>query len=475
MPIDKTRRSSPSLIPDGVLPSYLALAFGDIYEEDGLVCLGKGLGWLTLLASLVRFYADTSEDGHMALVEQHQKEIQQEEKRRKKINGQKFSETQPKPQHRQRPPLVLVLGLHDKEHEILLQVLESWGTPHEFLPTIITNESGQSKDRAALYRRGGVFCVTSRILIVDFLTSTINSDDVDGLLIAHAEQVTGDSTEAFIIRIYTTQRRRDKCFIKAFSDSPEGLVTGFANTDKVLKALQVRNLYLYPRFHEAVQDELSGRSLLTTTNEPSGERLPPIIVEELQIGLSPKMKDIQSAIVTAVKGCMNELKKSTPMVEWNQGNDDLRIENCVTSNFDRAVSKQLEKDWHRLKPSSKQLVQDLRTLRTLFQYLIQHDCVSFWKLINTIKTMSSAGGGPSRNQAQALWLLTPAAQLIFKRAKERLYVIEEGNNGKTPILNDDGFPLENPIGKLKPVLEESKFVDCAFFFVVLDPIPSSRC
>jgi DNA excision repair protein ERCC-4 len=353
------------------------------------------------------------------------------------------------------------MGLHGKEHELLLQLLESWGTPQKFLPTIITNESGHSKDRAALYRRGGVFCVTSRILIVDFLTGTINSNDVDGMLIGHAEQVTGDSTEAFIVRIYTTQRRRDRCFIKAFSDSPERLVTGFANIDKILKALQIRNMYLYPRFHEAVQDELNGRS--TSSSSPSSgpenqQRVrPPIIVDELKVGLSPKMKDIQSAIVTAVKGCMNELKKSTPMVEWNQGNDDLRIENCVTSNFDRAVSKQLEKDWHRLKPDSKQLVQDLRTLRTLFQYLIQYDCVSFWKLISTIKAMSSAGGGPSRNQA--MWLLTPAAQLLFQRAKERLYVIESRDDqDKTNInVDDDGIHVENPVHKqLKPVLEESK-------------------
>ena len=457
--------SSASLIPEGVLPSYLALAFGDIYEDDGICVFGKGLGWLNLLASLVRFYADTTDDGHLALSEQQHDDEGNKARSDDRQGGSRTSRmTLGGGSCRGRkPPLVLVLGLNDKEHEILLELLELWGTPHEFLPTIITNESGQSKDRSALYRRGGVFCVTSRILIVDFLTGTINSSQVDGMLVGHAEQVTGDSTEAFIIRIYTTQKRRDKCFIKAFSDSPERLVSGFANVDKVLKALQVRNLYLYPRFHETVQDELSGRSVLSSSSgggqldrQPQTPQ-PPILVEELQIGLSPKMKDIQSAIVTAVKGCMDELKKSTPMVEWNQGNDDLRIENCVTSNFDRAVSKQLEKDWHRLKPDAKQLVQDLRTLRTLFQFLIQYDCVSFWKLINTIKTMSSAVSGIGSSRGQALWLLTPAAQLLFKRAKERLYVIE---SRPTNIVDRNGDPIDNPVGKLKPILEESKFRFC---------------
>ncbi|KAG7367620.1 hypothetical protein IV203_030291 [Nitzschia inconspicua] len=48
--------SSSLLIPEGRLPSYLATAFGVLYENDGLAVFGKGLGWLTLLASFVRFY-----------------------------------------------------------------------------------------------------------------------------------------------------------------------------------------------------------------------------------------------------------------------------------------------------------------------------------------------------------------------------------------------------------------------------------
>jgi hypothetical protein len=64
----KDPKKKKSVIPEGLLPSYLANAFGDIYEEDGLLVLGKGLGWLTLLASFVRFYADV-EDGHVSILE----------------------------------------------------------------------------------------------------------------------------------------------------------------------------------------------------------------------------------------------------------------------------------------------------------------------------------------------------------------------------------------------------------------------
>jgi hypothetical protein len=47
-----------------------------------------------------------------------------------------------------KPPLVLILGLKDSEHEALIAILETWGTPAEMLPTLVTNESGQGKDRA---------------------------------------------------------------------------------------------------------------------------------------------------------------------------------------------------------------------------------------------------------------------------------------------------------------------------------------
>jgi DNA excision repair protein ERCC-4 len=223
----RKRKVDQPLIPDGILPSYLATAFGEIYDNDGLAIFGSGLGWLSLMAAFVRFYADT-EEGHLSVVQEGEK-----------LSTGRIVTT--------KKPLVLVLGLRDEEHQTLKKMLENWGTPGEMMPTIITNESGQGKDRAQLYQRGGIFCVTSRILIVDLLDNTLSAKDVDGMLIGHADKVNNDSTEAFIIRIYTSQKRRDRCFIKAFTDSPEYLLSGFAKVDKTLKALQVRHLYLYPR------------------------------------------------------------------------------------------------------------------------------------------------------------------------------------------------------------------------------------
>lgn len=114
---DNDKEQEP-MVPTGLLPSYLAEAFGELYGEDGLLVLGKGLGLLSLLASFVRFYADV-EEGHASLIEEKGK-----------------------------PPLIFVLGLREAERNALVSILETWGTRPELLPTMITNESGQGKDRA---------------------------------------------------------------------------------------------------------------------------------------------------------------------------------------------------------------------------------------------------------------------------------------------------------------------------------------
>jgi DNA excision repair protein ERCC-4 len=394
--------SPTSLLPNGCLPAYLADAFGDLYGEDGLAVLGRGLGALSLLASLMRFYVDM-EEGHVALLSE-------------------TNETTTAANTTKKPPLVLVLGLKDEEGTALTHILQSWNTPSHMLPTFITNESGQSKDRVPLYRRGGVFCVTSRILIVDLLSNIVSCNDIDGMLVFHAETVTPESMEAFILRIFYSQKQPfGSGFCKAITSDPDRLLSGFAKVDKIMKALYVRKLYLYPRFLHCIREELELR--------------PPNVVE-LHQSLTVRQQEIQSAIVAAVQSVIRELKSSTTMIAWTE--PELKIENCVSSSFDRTISRQLERDWHRLKPQTKQLVQDLRTLRTLFQSLIHYDCITFYTLLLNLKTMSAKTRYPS------MWLLTPAADVLFRKSKERLYQIVRPKSSKA---------VEKPVAKLTPILE----------------------
>jgi DNA excision repair protein ERCC-4 len=379
--------------PHSTLPSYLSEAFSDLYAQDGLVVLGQGLGWLGLLCSFVRFYADTSDDGYAATIDEDKME---------------YSKCQRK------PPLVFVLNLRDEERSVLLSTLSSWGTPPEELPRIITNEAGQSTERSALYARGGVFIVTSRILVVDLLQGTAQARDIEGLLVAHAERVVGEkSVEAFILRIFRSQKYfisvssttkeetdpagNNKCgarggFIKAFSDDASSLVSGsFAKVEKVLKSLQVPRLFLYPRFHASVAEEL--------------ERNPPNVIE-LHQPLCESMKSIQNYLAASIRSCLRDLRQKSTLVDLSflfdagnrkrkrksdsidmfglannrtkrkkeEGMNDWKftIQQCIATNYSFILSRQLEGDWHRLSWDVKQCISDLRTLSQLFHHLIEY-------------------------------------------------------------------------------------------------------
>ncbi|KAL7537241.1 hypothetical protein ACHAXR_007684, partial [Thalassiosira sp. AJA248-18] len=452
-----TGQQSESLLnthPHSRLPSYLSEAFSELYEQDGLVVLGRGLGWLGLLAAFVRFYGDT-ENGYAAALDEGSN-----------IDAKQASSSSAG----RKPPLIFVLNLRDNERQVLLSTLTSWGTPTDSLPRIITNEEGQENDRKALYARGGVFVITSRILIVDLLKGIANAKDIEGMLVAHADKVCGEkSTDAFILRIFRSQRyfmdnsigssgvggnnANRGGFIKAFTDDPSSLVGGFARVDKVLKSLQLQRLYLYPRFHASVAEEL--------------EQQPPTVME-LHQPLSPSMKEIQNNLAAAMRACLRDLRQKCGLVDLSflfdagggrrkrkrdatedfgpnkkvargdSGADwKFTIQQCISTNFNYILSRQLEGDWNRLSWDVKQIISDLKTLSQFFHYLVEYDSVQFWRLLQGVKAMSAG----SKNQSY--WMLQEAGERLFSLAKERVYRLVK-------VGGDDN----NPTIKLKQVLEE---------------------
>lgn len=176
----------------------------------------------------------------------------------------------------------------------------------------------------------------------------------------------------------------------AFTDNPAGLVGGFARAEKTLKALQVRRLYLYPRFHASVSEEL--------------DRHTPNVLE-LHQPLSDRMKEIQDHLAASMRACLRDLRQKCPTVDLSSlfdgsagrkrkrdaaegrgagarrargsaGGGDVvedwkcTIRQCIAANFGNQLSRQLEGDWHRLGWDVKRSVGDLKTLSQLFHYLI---------------------------------------------------------------------------------------------------------
>lgn len=108
--------------------------------------------------------------------------------------------------------------------------------------------------------------------------------------------MTALSLEAFIIRLF--REKNTTGFVKAFSDTPEQFTSGLYPLKAIMKELQLRNVHIYPRFHEEVKNSLERRKA---------------DVVELYQELSESMKDIHHAIVQCMTATLAELKRSNAL------------------------------------------------------------------------------------------------------------------------------------------------------------------
>lgn len=147
-------------------------------------------------------------------------------------------------------------------------------------------------------------------------------------------------------------------FIKAFSDNPESLSSGFTALEKVLKALWVRKCLLVPRFHSTICDYM--------------QTCPPRVYE-ISVRPTARVVSIQQALKTLLLSTIRELKRSRPDVDLDHTTPD----QSLFLAYEQMIRKQLDPVWHSLGSTVKQHIIDLRTLRVLMQYVDQYDAVSF--------------------------------------------------------------------------------------------------
>ncbi|XP_078702726.1 DNA repair endonuclease XPF-like [Branchiostoma floridae x Branchiostoma belcheri] len=327
--------------------------------------------------------------------------------------------------------LVIVINTTQHEEEYLIEELSVAGVSP--LPKSVTNEYSIT-DRKALYLSGGVLFVTSRILVVDMLTDRIPVDLITGVLVYRAHRIIESCQEAFILRLYRQKNKQG--FIKAFSDMPTAFHSGMCHVERVMKNLFVRKLYLWPRFHVSVQDFLS-------------QHKPEVV--ELHLHMTDSMTAIQTSILDIMQACVRELRMFNPSLEA----EDLTVENAISLMFDQIVRQQLDPVWHQLSGKTRQLVADLKTLRTLLVYLTQYDCVTFYNLLQSLRGTEKSFGKNSG------WLFLDAANSMFVHARARVYgqsgKVAKGNDKATsaPPVNPDLHLEENPKWKaLWDVLQE---------------------
>ena len=267
--------------------------------------------------------------------------------------------------------------------------------------------------------------VTSRILIVDLLSKLLDPETVTGLVVLHAEKVVTTSVEAFIIRCY---RQFNKIgFLKAFCDVPEPLIGSYAPLASMMRNLFLRKPSLWPRFHVTVAQSLEGKKKAD--------------VIELEVPMSKAMQEIQVAVMECVEVSIGELKKANVGLEM----DDWTLDSALHRNFDGIIRRQLDPVWHRVSWRTKQIVNDLTALRSILHSLLNYDCVSLLKYLDTILAASTPPPGSTR-QNQSPWLFLDAANTIFQSAKARVY---SGKVAEESVLPNSRLPES-----MRPVLEE---------------------
>ncbi|XP_006359210.1 DNA repair endonuclease UVH1 [Solanum tuberosum] len=266
------------------------------------------------------------------------------------------------------------------------------------LPSEITSDL-QANQRLALYTSGGIFFITTRILIVDLLTHRLPTTAVAGLVILNAHSLSDTSTEAFIVRILRSTNR--SLYVRAFSDRPHSMVSGFAKAERTLKCLFVRKLHLWPRFQVYVSQDL--------------ERDPPEVVD-IRVPMSTYMIGIQKAVIEVMDACLKEMRKTNKVDV-----EDLTVENGLFKSFDEIVKRQLDPIWHTLGKRTKQLVSDLKTLRKLLDYLVRYDAVTYLKYLDSLRASESF---------RSVWIFAESSYKIFEYAKKRVYHFGRTDSGK---------------------------------------------
>ncbi|XP_013183116.1 DNA repair endonuclease XPF [Amyelois transitella] len=312
--------------------------FIDVFEKDSLLIMAKGMSYNNILSNLLWVYKD---------------------------------------------PENLVLVLNSSDHE------EKYFTD-QFSLVPLPN-LGSEREKA--YLEGGVHFVSTRILVVDLLKKRVPISHITGIIVLRAHTVLESCQEAFALRLYRQSNKTG--FIKAFSNSPISFTFGYHQVEKVMRALFVTELFLWPRFHGVIIQDLKCRQ-------------PPVI--ELHVDLTSNMDQIQTCLLDIMNYTVRQLKTVNRTLDMRE----ITTENCMTKKFHKILQSQLDCVWHQLSTRTKEYIQDLKVLRSMIINLIHDDSVSFYALVSKYRS-------PEYAKMNSGWILLDSAEHLFRAAKARVY------------------------------------------------------
>lgn len=312
--------------------------FVDAFEKEALVIMAKGINYNNIISNLLWIYKD--------------------------------------PEH-----LVFVLNSGEQEERYFI---EKFGLSP--LPNLGT-------DREKAYLEGGIHFVSTRILVVDLLKNRVPISHITGIIVLRAHTVLESCQEAFALRLYRQNNKTG--FVKAFSNSPISFTFGYNHVEKVMRALFVTELFLWPRFHGSIIKSLKSRQAE---------------VVELHVPLTTNMRFIQTCLLDIINYTVKQLKSINRTLDMQE----ITTENCITKKFHKILQSQLDCVWHQLSTRTKEYIQDLKVLRSMAVNLIDDDAVSFHALVSKYSTQEYA-------QVNSGWILLESAEQLFRIARGRVF------------------------------------------------------
>jgi len=156
---------------------------------------------------------------------------------------------------------------------------------------IIHAETNQKK-RREIYKQGGLISISNRIMIIDLLGGIIPINQISNIIILNTERTKEYGLEPFII--FSIKESNPSMQILGFT---EEIFDG--NPERILKVLQIREMIIWPRFHQKVKDILDNESF----------KLNQLIIE-----MPEKMKMIQIELMNILNILFREISKINPGV-----------------------------------------------------------------------------------------------------------------------------------------------------------------
>lgn len=171
--------------------------------------------------------------------------------------------------------------------------------------------------------------------------------------------------------------------------------------------------------------------------------VPTVQLVEITLPPDPGASIIYEAISELLDASVKELRKYERL-----DTTDLTPSKGLTSSFDETIKRQLAPVWHTVSPKIRQLVSDMKTLRSLAGYLLKFDAITFLRYLENLKATEGV---------KSAWMFHSAAHVIFEGAKSRVYKLDETTGPQGHRIHEEGTEGQNHganKAEIKPILDE---------------------